>query len=116
MLEHGRIKTTLPKAKELRIFVEKEITRAIHVGEIVAKPLAERSREEQARLVHAIRVAARLVRTKDVLTRLFYEIAPALKGRPGGYTRIVKTAPRVGDGAPLAIIEIILPEATVEAA
>jgi large subunit ribosomal protein L17 len=111
LLEHGRIQTTEAKAKELRIHAEKTITKAIRVQDIVAKPVESRTREEQVRLVHAMRMAGRLVRTRDVLGRLFEEIAPALVSRPGGYTRIVKVAPRRGDAASMAIIELILPAA-----
>jgi large subunit ribosomal protein L17 len=107
LVEHGRIKTTEPKAKELRRFVERTITRGISVHELVAKPVEERSKEEQAKVVHAYRMAARLVRTSEALTKLFTEVAPRFKDRNGGYTRIVKIAPRAGDGAPMAIIELV---------
>jgi large subunit ribosomal protein L17 len=107
LLEHGRIKTTEPKAKELRRFVEKTITRGISVHELVAKPVDERTPVEQAQVVHAYRMAARLVRTSGVLTKLFTEVAPRFKDRHGGYTRIMRIAPRPGDGAPMAIIELV---------
>src|ERR1043166_6566316 len=104
LIDHGRIPTTEPKAKELRRFVEKTITRSIGVHELVAKPVDQRSKDEQAKVVHALRMAARLVRTREALTKLFTEVAPRFKDRPGGYTRIMKIAPRPGDGAPMAII------------
>ena len=107
LLDHGRIKTTEPKAKELRRFVEKTITRGISVHELVAKPVADRTPAEQSQVVHAYRMAARLVRTTEALTKLFTEVAPRFKDRHGGYTRIVKVAPRPGDGAPMAIIELV---------
>lgn len=107
LLDHGRIKTTEPKAKELRRFVEKTITRGISVHELVAKPVDARSKEEQALVVHAYRMAARLVRTAGALDKLFKEVAPRFKDRHGGYTRIVKLAPRAGDGAPMALIELV---------
>lgn len=114
LLEHGRIKTTQSKAKELRRFVEPTITKAIRVLEITKKPREERTAEEQVRLVHAMRMAGRLVHDRDVLRRLFNEIAPALEGRPGGYTRIVKMAPRVGDAAEMALIELMVPVAAAQ--
>jgi len=107
LLDHGRIKTTEPKAKELRRFVERTITRGISVHALVAKPVDERTPTEQAQVVHAYRMAARLVRTSETLRKLFTEVAPRFKDRHGGYTRIVKIAPRPGDGAPMAIIELV---------
>ncbi|MBK6918125.1 MAG: 50S ribosomal protein L17 [Deltaproteobacteria bacterium] len=107
LVEHGRITTTEPKAKELRRFVEKVITRSIGVHELVAKPVDSRTKAEQAQVVHAIRMAGRLVRTREALSKLFNEVAPRFKDRPGGYTRIIRTAPRPGDGAPMAIIELV---------
>ncbi len=107
LIDHGRITTTEPKAKELRKFVEKTITRSIGVVDLVAKPVESRNADEQAKVVHAMRMAARMVRTRDALTKLFTEVAPKFKGRPGGYTRIMKVAPRPGDGAPMAIIELV---------
>lgn len=107
LLEHGRITTTEAKAKELRRFVERTITRAIRVHEISAKDVESRTPAEKIRLVHAMRMAARLVRGREVLAKLFSEVAPAMVGRPGGYTRIIKAAQRVGDGAQTAIIELV---------
>ncbi len=108
LVTHGRIRTTEAKAKELRGFAEKTITKAIRVVDIIEKDAESRSTEEKARLVHAIRIAGRMVRDRDTLHRLFHELAPQLKSRPGGYTRIIKAGPRPGDAAPMAYIEIIL--------
>ncbi len=108
LVEHGRIRTTEAKAKELRGFVEKTITKAVRVADIVGKDEDARSAEDKTRLVHAIRVAGRLVRSREALHRLFHEIGPQLTSRPGGYTRIIKVGPRPGDAAPMAYIEIIL--------
>lgn len=116
LLKHTRIRTTEAKAKELRKFAEKTITKAIRVLDLVDKPREERSREEQARLVHAMRMAGRQVREREVLSKLFNELAPALKTRPGGYTRIMKLGPRPGDAAPMVIIELILPQQEAVAA
>ena len=108
LIEHGRIRTTEAKAKELRGLAEKTITKAIRVADIVAKDAEARSVEEKTRLVHAVRVAGRMVRGRDQLHRLFHEVAPQLTNRPGGYTRITKVGPRPGDAAPMAYVEIIL--------
>lgn len=107
LLEHERITTTEAKAKELRRFAEKTISRGLSVQDLLAKPEGERSPEEKARIVHAYRMAGRLVHSREVLSKLFSDIAARYKERPGGYTRIVKTAPRVGDAARMAIIELV---------
>lgn len=97
LLEHERISTTLPKAKELRTIVEPLIT------------LAKRGD------LHARRRASNVVHDRDVLTKLFSELAERFEGRTGGYTRIVKIGPRRGDNAPMAFIELVdTPEAEVE--
>jgi large subunit ribosomal protein L17 len=107
LLLHETIVTTLAKAKEVRRFVEPTITKSLHVQDIVSKPEEARTPAEKARLVHAMRMAGRWVHDREVLRKLFSEIAPKLRGRPGGYTRIVRAAPRVGDGAPMAVIELV---------
>jgi large subunit ribosomal protein L17 len=107
LLEHGRIRTTEAKAKELRSHAEKTISKAVRVLDLIEKAPDARSTEEQAKLVHAMRVAGRMIRTREVQTKLFTELAAQFKTRPGGYTRIVKLAPRPGDGAPMVIIELV---------
>jgi len=86
MLKHETIKTTLPKAKELRRVVEPLIT--------LAKNDSVANR----------RLAFDRLRDKEVVGKLFNEIGPRFKERPGGYLRILKTGPRPGDAAPMAII------------
>ena len=90
LIKHGRIETTLAKAKELRPYVEKMITRS------KSDTLAGR------RII-----AARLGNQKEATTKLFVEIGPKYKERPGRYTRIIKLAPRKTDGSPMAIIEFV---------
>jgi len=107
LLEHERIHTTEAKAKELRRFAERTITRGLSIQEILAKPEDQRSGAEKASIVHAYRMAGRLVRSREVLEKLFTEIAPRYSKRNGGYTRIVKTVPRIGDAARMAIIELV---------
>ena len=107
LLEHERITTTEAKAKELRRHAERTITKSVRLGELLRKPREERTEEEQRRYVHALRMAGRMVRTREVLHKLFGEIAPAMQGRPGGYTRLIKIGPRVGDAAPMAIVELV---------
>src|SRR5207253_1065722 len=89
LFKHGRIQTTETKAKRLRPLAEQLITKAKR-GDL-----------------HARRQALSVVRDKDVVFQLFDQIAPRFANRPGGYTRIVKTGPRKGDNAPMAIIELV---------
>jgi large subunit ribosomal protein L17 len=88
-LEKERIKTTLAKAKATRPLAEKMIT--------IAKKDT----------LHGRRQALRLIYKKDVVKKLFEDIGPRFTERPGGYTRIVKIGPREGDGAEMAVLEMI---------
>ncbi len=89
LLRHEMIKTTLPKAKELRRVVEPLITLAKEDG--VAKR----------------RLAFDRLRDKEAVGKLFKDIGPRFKDRPGGYLRILKTGPRPGDAAPMAIVQLV---------
>ncbi|MFM2111708.1 MAG: hypothetical protein RLZZ271_368 [Pseudomonadota bacterium] len=89
LLTHEAIKTTLPKAKELRRVVEPMITLAKE------DTLANK------------RLAFNRLRDRDVVVKLFAEIGPRYKARPGGYTRILKMGFRVGDNAPMAYVELV---------
>lgn len=89
MLKHELIKTTLPKAKELRRFVE---------------PLITMAKEDS---LHNRRLAFARLRDRDMVTKLFNEIGPFYKKRPGGYLRILKCGFRSGDNAPMAIVELV---------
>ena len=86
MLKHETIRTTLPKAKELRRVVE---------------PLITLAKEDS---VANRRLAFDRLRDKEVVGKLFSDIGPRFKERPGGYLRILKTGPRPGDAAPMAIV------------
>jgi large subunit ribosomal protein L17 len=99
LLTHEVIKTTVPKAKELRRVVEPMIT-------LAKEPtLANR------------RLAFDRLRDRDVVVKLFNELVPRFKARPGGYTRILKMGFRVGDNAPMALVELVdRAEETVPAA
>jgi large subunit ribosomal protein L17 len=97
---HGRIVTTIAKAKATRRFAEKLITRA-------RRALAAKSAGNTAEWLHQVRVLARDVKDKDVLRKLLAEVAPRAN-RPGGYTRIVRDwKNQVGDNAPRAIFELV---------
>jgi large subunit ribosomal protein L17 len=89
LFRHGRIETTEAKAKELRPYAEKLITLA-KKGDL-----------------HAKRLAAREIHDRAVLVTLFDQIGPKMAERPGGYTRILKTGFRQGDGAETALIELV---------
>ncbi len=88
-LDKGRIVTTLPKAKELRSVAEKMITLGKKDG------------------LHARRQALAYIRTKDVVHKLFADVAPRFADRNGGYTRILKLGIRKGDNAEIAILEMV---------
>ena len=96
LLRHGRIQTTLPKAKALRPFIEKIIT--------LAKK-AEGASPERA--LHYRRLALSRIRDKDAVATLFNERASAFTQRSGGYTRIYKLGTRIGDAAEMAVIQLI---------
>ncbi len=89
LITHEAIKTTVPKAKELRRVVEPLITLA-----------------KEATLANR-RLAFDRTRDRDVVAKLFNEIGPRYKARPGGYTRILKMGFRVGDNAPMAFVELV---------
>ncbi|MCB9557752.1 MAG: 50S ribosomal protein L17 [Deltaproteobacteria bacterium] len=106
LVEHGRIRTTERKARELRSVAEKAVTRATSLGDALLKLPESLDTEQRAALVHAMRLTRRSMRREMVL-HLFREVAPRFLGRPGGYTRMVKLGNRRGDGAPMAMIEFI---------
>jgi large subunit ribosomal protein L17 len=89
LFEHGRITTTETKARVLRPYAEKLITKAKR-GDL-----------------HNRREVLKVIRDKSVVHTLFTEIADTFKDRPGGYTRITKIGPRKGDNAPMAVIELV---------
>jgi large subunit ribosomal protein L17 len=89
LFTHGRITTTEAKAKRLRPFAERLISKARKAD------------------LHNRREIMRVIRDKDVVHKLVAEIGPQFATRPGGYTRIVKTMPRKGDNAPMAIIALV---------
>ena len=98
LIEHDRIETTLAKAKALRPFVEKIITKA--------KQAAAKTEKKDA--IHLRRLALKDVRNEDMVTLLFNEKYKEFANRTGGYTRIYKLAlPRVSDAAEMAIIEFV---------
>ena len=102
LLTHGRIKTTLHKAKFVQGNAERMIT-------IAKRGLAKaEDRGDETIAVHARRqVASRLNNNKDLVTQVFNELAPLYAERPGGYTRILKLGPRKGDNAEMALIELV---------
>ncbi|MEY4688067.1 MAG: hypothetical protein RIR76_2090 [Verrucomicrobiota bacterium] len=98
LIEHGRIQTTLTKAKALRPFIEKTITKA--------KQAAAKTERKDA--VHLRRLALADIRNEDAVTKLFNELHKEFANRNGGYTRIYKLGPqRQSDAAELALIEFV---------
>jgi large subunit ribosomal protein L17 len=98
LFEHGKITTTLAKAKRLRPVAEKLVTAA------------------KRGTLHARRQVLKTIHDKDVVHKLFAEIGPSFASRDGGYLRITKTMPRKGDNAPMAIVELIGEETVSSAA
>lgn len=98
LLRHETIRTTVPKAKELRRVVEPLIT--------LAKVDTEAKR----------RTAFSRLRDAEVVTKLFTDLGPRFKARPGGYTRILHMAPRPGDAAPMALMQLVDGPATAAGA
>jgi large subunit ribosomal protein L17 len=89
LIMHKRIRTTLAKAKALRLYVE---------------PLLTKSKEDTT---HSRRVVFSYLQDKHAITELFREIAPKIADRPGGYVRILKTGTRIGDNAEMAMVELV---------
>jgi large subunit ribosomal protein L17 len=106
LIEHERIRTTDAKAKSIRPIVEKAISWATSVGNLIGDG-KKKDAADQARIVHAMRMAQRVVKHKPSLDKLFNEIGPRLVGRAGGYTRIMKIGNRHGDAAPMSMIELV---------
>jgi large subunit ribosomal protein L17 len=105
LIEHERIKTTDPKAKELRKVAERTISWATSVGNLVGNEKNDAA--DKARIVHAMRQAQRIVKHKPTLQKLFEDIGPRLVGRAGGFLRIMKLGYRHGDAAPVSIVEFV---------
>ncbi len=89
LIEHGRITTTLAKAKALRVFIE---------------PLVTKSKTDTT---HNRRIAFKYLKSKDAVSELFREVSSKVGDRPGGYTRIIKLGNRLGDNAEMAMIEFV---------
>ncbi len=97
LLKSKKIKTTIAKAKETRTFIEPLITK---VKNAVAA-------EGEKKNIHVRRVIGKYIKDRDAMKELFTEIAPKVANRPGGYTRIVKLGQRFGDGAEVAVLELV---------
>ncbi len=89
LIEHKRINTTLAKAKALRVFIE---------------PIVTKSKNDSS---HSRRIVFGYLQNKEAVAELFATVAPKIGDRPGGYTRIIKTGFRKGDGAEMAMIEFV---------
>jgi large subunit ribosomal protein L17 len=107
LFTNERIRTTDAKAKATRRLAERTITWARRVGDVLTKKPERRSTEESARVVHAVRMARRVVRDRGAVLKLFDELAPRFAGRAGGYTRIVKLDQRPGDAASMSLLELM---------
>lgn len=106
LLNHEVIKTTVPKAKELRTIVEPLITLAKREA-VLRKQDGLSESELKAQVVALRRMAFSRVRNKSVVKKLFEEMGPRYLERAGGYTRVLKCGHRFGDAAPMAFIELV---------
>jgi large subunit ribosomal protein L17 len=107
LVTYGKIETTEAKAKELRSIADRTINWGVGVNDLLGKDRKKLSDIERARIVHAKRMARRVLKDEAALERLFAEVAPAMEGRPGGYTRVLKTRFRVGDAARMALVALV---------
>lgn len=116
LIEHERITTTLAKAKELRSQVEKTITLGKRLDDVLQKERDTRTRSEQMRYANTFGRLAKRVNSIEVIHKLFDNLVPRLRERPGGYTRIVQAGFRVGDAAPMAVIELVCRDSAMKKA
>jgi large subunit ribosomal protein L17 len=108
LMQHGRVRTTEAKAKEVRRVADRIITLSKRVPPSKLAGLeGEELRKAQADRVHAIRQARLWITDRDVLTKVFSEYAALYEQRPGGYTRILKLGRRPGDQAEMSLLELV---------
>lgn len=120
LIAHERIETTDAKAKELRRVAERVITKARRLGEVAYTPHDKLSLADRARRHAAQKQVAKFLqrfatvedggddaKRVDLIEKVFVDLARRYKGRPGGYTRIIKVGNRRGDNAPISIIELV---------
>ena len=120
LILHDRIETTDAKAKELRRIAERLITKAIRLGEVAYTPQEKLSDGDKARRLHVQRTIAAYIphfgtrvekggelKKVDLVEKVLLDLTKRFKGRPGGYTRIIKFGPRRGDNAPMSLIEFV---------
>jgi large subunit ribosomal protein L17 len=123
LIAHERIETTDAKAKELRRVAERVITKARRLGEVAYTPQDKLSLADRARRHAAQKQVAKFLqrfatvedgeddaKRVDLIEKVFVDLAQRYKGRPGGYTRIIKVGNRRGDNAPISIIELVAGE------
>lgn len=115
LFTYGRIETTEAKAKELRSVADATIRWGIDVADLVAK--AAKTPSDKTKIVHAKRMARKVLKTDTAMAKLFNEIGPHFKARVprGGYTRVLKTRFRRGDAASMAYVELVGLAPAVEA-
>lgn len=119
LVAHERIETTEAKAKELRRVAERLITRAMRLGAVAFTPQDQLNAADRARRLAVERHISQYLRRFgaisseeigriDLVEKVFLDLAKRFQGRPGGYTRIIKTGSRRGDNAPMVIIEFVV--------
>lgn len=120
LVAHERIETTDAKAKELKRVAERLITRAVRLGDVAFTPQDQLSPADKAKRQAAQAQMGRFLRRFavvkqqgedvkiDLIEKVFLDLARRFKGRPGGYTRIIKLGNRRGDNAPMALVEFVV--------
>jgi large subunit ribosomal protein L17 len=116
LITHERIETTDAKAKELRRVAERLITKATRLGKVAYSPQADLGPAEKGKRLHVTRLVGSFVprwgvksdgSKIDLIEKVMLDLAKRFETRAGGYTRIIKTGPRRGDNAPMALIEFV---------
>ena len=110
LLNHEQVTTTEPKAKEIRRLTEKMITlgkKGYRAAIEAEQKDATEKQELLAASLHHRRQALKFIVSKDTVNKTFENLAERYEDRPGGYTRIIKLGPRRGDGAPMAMIQLV---------
>ena len=107
LIVHERVKTTDAKAKELKRIAERAINWSASLGDLLTRDPEKLDADDKARVVHHKRMAQRVVKQPEALSKLFDEVGPRFIGRQGDFTRVLKLGNRHGDAAPVSLVELV---------